>query len=269
MRKYLFILLTLLVLVCVSCQKELSEIRIGVEECRITMGHYYGGGGMHDSAQFVYNDQGRLIKWINTDGHYDYYYNGANIIARVYTENGGQVWNIDSIRYNADNSIAEIVFYDVSGTFGADTLHNKTIFQYQSGRVEQLRTIEYLDPAFGPPTDTTFITISWNAAGNIEKMRFVNNGIWGFDDSVSYQYDSNPNFFSLLHPHFFLFDPQFQLQAGFETQLAYFYSRNNVSNMNVYGSWDHPVVYGLDSANNVTKVDMGGFPYVKYEYVCQ
>jgi hypothetical protein len=97
----------------------------------------------------------------------------------------------------------------------------------------------------------------------------VNNGFWTSDDSSLYQYDANPNYFKLIHPHFFLFDPEFQLQTGFETQLAYFYSKNNVSNINVYGSWDYPVVYGLDSTNKVTRVDMGGFPYLKYDYQCQ
>ncbi|MER3498888.1 MAG: hypothetical protein C4308_09790 [Chitinophagaceae bacterium] len=63
-----------------------------------------------------------------------------------------------------------------------------------------------------------------------------------------------------------MFDPGFELQVGFETHLSYFYSKNNVTNFNVYGTWDYPVVYGLDSSNNVTAVDMGGFPYMAYKY---
>lgn len=268
MKKNLFISLLLINIFFISCQKEIGEIRVAIAQCKIVMGHYYGGGGMHDSARFIYDDAGRLIKWINMDGHYDYYYNGNNIIARRYTENGGLLWNVDSISYAADNTVSQIVFYDLSGTYSPDTLHNKIIFQYMGGRVSKLLNIEYFDDGFGPETDTTFTTLTWNAAGNIEKIRFVNNGFWSIDDSVSYQYDANPNYFKLIHPHFFLFDPEFQLQTGFETQLAYFYSKNNVSNINVYGSWDYPVVYGLDSTNKVTKVDMGGFPYLAYKYEC-
>jgi hypothetical protein len=269
MRKYLIPGLTLVIVIFVSCQKELAEIQLEINKCRIVMGHYYGGGGMHDSARFIYNEQGRLVRWINMDGRYDYYYSGNNIIARIYTESSGQLWYTDSARYNPDNTVAEIVFYDHSGTFSPDTLHNKVIFQYQGGKVSNLQSIEYFDAGYGPQTDTTFTTLTWNGAGNIEKIRSVNNGFWMSDDSSLYQYDANPNYFKLIHPHFFLFDPEFQLQTGFETQLAYFYSKNNVSNINVYGSWDYPVVYGLDSTNKVTRVDMGGFPYLKYDYQCQ
>jgi hypothetical protein len=269
MRRYLYIVVSVILIIFISCQKELSEIQLEINKCRIVMGHYYGGGGMYDSAQFIYNDQGKLVKWINMDGHYDYRYSGNNIITRIYTENGGQLWYVDSARYNSDNTVAEMVFYDFSGTYSPDTLHNKLIFQYQAGRVTNLQNIEYFDAGFGPETDTTFTTLTWNSAGNIEKIRFVSNGYWAVDDSVSYQYDTNPNYFKLLHPHFFLFDPEFQLQTGFETQLAYFYSKNNVSNINAYGSWDYPVIYGLDSTNKVTTVDMGGFPYLKYDYECQ
>ena len=268
MRKNLFFYLAAMVIFFTSCQRELPELLMEVQQCNVIIGHYYGGGGMHDSAQFIYNAQEKLVKWINMDGRYDYYYSGNNIIARIYTENIGMVWNVDSIKYNSDNTISQIVFYDFSGTYGPDTLHNKLVFQYQNNRVSNLQSIEYIDQGFGAETDTTYTTITWNATGTIEKMRFVNNGFWLIDDSVSYQYDSHPNYFKLVHPHFFLFDPEFQLQTGFETQLAYFYSKNNVTNINIYGSWDNPIVYGLDSTNKVTSVDMGGFPYLKYNYQC-
>jgi hypothetical protein len=266
MRKLMGLLLFLLFVLFYSCQQEVFEMPL--EGCKIIKGHYYGGGGMHDSAQFIYDEQGKLIKWINMDGFYNYYYNGNNIIARIYRENGGSVWYIDSVNYNSNNTISEIVFYDFSGLYTPDTLHNKVIFYYQGNRVTNLKTVEFVDQGFGIETDTTHTTFTWDPAGNIEKIKFVNNGYWGFDDSVLYRYDANPNYFKLVHPHFFLFEPQFDLQVGFETQLAYFYSMNNVTNFNVYGSWDYPVVYGIDSLNNVTKVDMGGFPYFEYEYEC-
>ena len=269
MRTFCFASLAMVIIVFISCQKELSLIQADIDKCHIKMGHYYGGGGMHDSAQFIYNGEGKLVKWINMDGYYDYHYSGNNIIERRYTESSGSLWYVDSARYNQDNTIAEIVFYDLSGTYSPDTLHNKVIFEYQDGKVSRLRNIEYMDAAYGPPTDTTFTIFTWNSANNIEKIKFINNDFWSIDDSVLYQYDANPNYFKLIHPHFFLFDPEFQLQTGFETQLAYFYSKNNVSNLNVYGTWDYPVVYGLDSTNKMTTVSMGGFPYLKYEYRCQ
>jgi len=270
MQKILSLFIVVVTIFIFSCQQELPEIQLQIEQCKIIRGDYFGGGGMHDSAQFIYNAQGRLVKWINIDGHYDYYYSGNNISARVYTDNSGATWYIDTVRYNSDNTISEIVFYDLSGLYSQDTLHNKIIFHYQNNKVTSLDNVDYFDWGFGPQTDTTFTTITWNAAGNIEKMRLVNYGNfgWGYDDSVLYQYDANPNYFKLIHPHFFLFDPQFELQSGFEPHLAYFYSKNNVSNFNVYGTWDYPVVYGFDSTRKLTKVDMGGFPYMEYQYEC-
>jgi hypothetical protein len=263
------LLLLALPFIIISCQKEVNEIIAENEPaCRVTMGHYYGGGGMHDSARFTYDASGRLVSWENMDGEYVYTYDGDRIRTRVYRENSGQVWNIDSVRYNADNTISEIVYYDVSGTYGPDTIHTKVIFFYDGSRVSQTKTVDYYDYGMGPETDTTTSTFTWSATGNIEKIRFVNTGYMTFDDSVLYRYDNNPNYFKAIHPHFFLFDPELQLQTGFETQLAFFYSRNNVSNINVYGTWDYPISYGIDSTNKVTSLDMGGFPYVSYEYEC-
>jgi len=72
-----------------------------------------------------------------------------------------------------------------------------------------------------------------------------------------------------VHPHFFLFDPEFELHADFEPHLAYFYSKNNVTNFQIYGGSNYPINYGFDSLNHVTSVDMGGFHYFKYKYQCE
>ncbi|MER3498887.1 MAG: hypothetical protein C4308_09785 [Chitinophagaceae bacterium] len=157
------------------------------------MGHYHGGGGMHYSAQFIYDGNGRIIKWIDNDGVYDYFYTGNNITRRVYTENSGVVWYVDSIRYNPDNSIASIDFYDYSGTYYPDTPHNKAIFHYQVNKVSKVENLEYYAIYGGPPMiDTLVTTMTWDAAGNMVKMDFLDLYL-GYADSVLYQYDNNPN----------------------------------------------------------------------------
>ena len=157
-----------------SCQQEIDQVQQQVDKCKISTAWYYGGGGgAYDSAQFIYDAQGKIIKWIGTEGNYDYFYAGNNITARVFHENvGGELWYIDSIRYNPDNTIRELAFYDFSGLFGYDSVHNKIIFHYQGDKVTNLETVEFFNQGNGPETDTTFTTITWNASATLKKCVF-------------------------------------------------------------------------------------------------
>jgi hypothetical protein len=73
----------------------------------------------------------------------------------------------------------------------------------------------------------------------------------------------------VVHPHFWLFDPTFQIHVGLEAHLPYFYSRNNVAQFTIYDGWDYHIGYGLDSINQVTSVTVDGDDYMKYRYSCQ
>jgi hypothetical protein len=264
-----FILLPIIAsIIFISCQQEVPlEILNQVKQCKIVMGHYYGGGGINDSASFIYNASGKIVKWQGNDGYYDYFYSGDNIVLETFKENGtNDLWWLDSIRYNANNTISEIIFYDLSLQASSDTIHSKVIFEYQNNQVSRLIDVDYYDYGFGPQNDTGYTNIFWSA-GNIEKMVFLD--AYGIAyDSISYQYNSDPNYFKLVHPHFFLFDPEFELHAGFDPHLAYFYSKNNVTSFRIYSYSDYPVTYGIDSLNHVTEVNMGGFEYMKYKYQC-
>ena len=268
MKKF-YLLSVLASILFVSCQQEVSdEIFSQVQQCKVVNGYYYGGStGINDSARFIYDASGKIMKWEGAQGYYDYFYSGDNIVLRTFKENGtNDLWWLDSIRYNANNTISEVVFYDFSQQASSDTLHSKVIFQYQNNQLYRLIDVDYYDYGFGPQTDTGYTDVFWNA-GNIEKMVFLD--VYGNAyDSINYQYNSDPNYFRLVHPHFFLFDPEFELHAGFDPHLAYFYSRNNVSSFRIYGNSDYPITYGIDSLNHVTEVNMCGFEYMKYRYQC-
>lgn len=257
------------VVLLISCQRELNEILQEAEQCKIQTGYYYGGsGGINDSSIFTYDGAGKLVKLTNRDGKYLYYYSGNNIQARKYTDAlSNEVLFLDSVWYAADGSITKLASYDFSGWY-TDSIAYDYLFGYLNNKLTDLTIVEkYTDYTGTPISDSFPVKFSWNAAGNMEKVVYYDN--YGAYDSALYQFDTNPNYFKIVHPHFFLFDPMFQLQVGLEAHFPYFYSKNNVTNINIYGSYDNPIVYGLDTPNRMTAVNMAGFEYVKYKYQCE
>jgi hypothetical protein len=248
-----------------ACQQELPAIMERIDKCRIDYGHYYGGGGMHDSAHFIYDGAGRVIKLDMPNGFYTYEYTGNNITLRKYFEGGTDLMFIDTLRYDASSSLVEMVSADYSLWWG-DTTRVKTLFGYTAGKLTRLTHIEAYSST-GPFTDTLVTLFNWNAAGNIEKMVFLD-ALGEPIDSALYQYNTHENYFRAVHPHFWLFDPNFQLQVGLEAHFPYFYSRNNVIGFDIYGSSLYEVQYGLDSTKNLTTVNMDGDPYMEYRYKC-
>ena len=254
--------------VLISCQREPYQINELTPDCRITTGIYLGGGGMYDSATFRYDANGNIIKWEGMEGYYDYVCGNGKIIARKFYDGlSNELWYVDSVKYDANGQITEMVFYDYSMTWGFDTIHTKTLISYANNKMATTRSIEFYDWGGGPMSDTLLSSFVWNAAGNIERVVYHDEFGIAYDSAI-YQFDAHPNYFSSLHPHFFLLDPGFELQVGLEANFPYYYSRNNVTNINIYGTWDYPIDYGLDSLNKVTSLDMGGFEYMKYKYEC-
>ena len=251
-----------------SCQQDIDDVIQQAQTCKLRTGYYYGGsGGMNDSASFIYDAAGKLVKITNRDGYYLYTYNGNQISTRKFIDSFTlDVLFLDSVWYDASGNISKMASHDYSGWF-ADTTHMTYLFQYQNNRLQDLYYVEaYRDWTGSMVSDTFPSRFDWNAAGNVQKVVYYDN--MGAYDSIQYQYNTDPNYFKVVHPHFFLFDPMFQLHVGLEANLPYFYSKNNVTNTNIYGTWDNPIDYGLDSTNKVTAVDMGGFEYYKYRYTC-
>jgi hypothetical protein len=258
----------MLLLVLSSCQQEINYVIPEIQQpCRITNGYYYGGsGGLIDSTSFVYNN-GRLIR---IDGEYEYItyeYSGNNIsLVRIFDRQTSTVMQTDSVKYNSSNKITQMVtwYYD---PFFPDTVRFRLLFNYNNDRLDRVNEYTTWFSSLGEETDTTISIFHHNAAGNMDKLWLEDPQGFRFD-SVIYVFDNNPNYFNAAHPHFFLFDPFFQLQVGLTPHLPYFYSTNNVTRFLLDGGLDYPIQYGIDSLNNVTSVMMMGDDYVKYKYEC-
>jgi hypothetical protein len=270
MKKIAFFVYASALFFLLSCQQDVNDIINQAQQCRIQTGYYYGGsGGMNDSANFIYDAAGKLIKLTNRDGYYLYTHNGSQISTRRFLDSfSNDVLFLDSVWYNSNNTISKMTSYDYSGWF-MDSVAVTYLFSYQNNKLTDLTRVEtYRDWTGSMVSDSFPARFDWDVAGNnIEKLVYYDNT--GAYDSIQYQYDANPNYFSVVHPHFFLLDPMFQLHVGLEAHFPYVYSKNNVTNTNIYGSWDNPIDYGHDSTNKVTSVDMGGFEYMKYKYKCQ
>lgn len=269
MRKVLVITTLVFGLFLLSCQPDINDIIQQAQQCRIETGYYYGGsGGINDSAHFVYDASGKLVKVSNRDGYYLYTYNGGLIHSRKFIDSiTSEMLFLDSVWYDANGNITKMSSYDYSGWF-TDTIKADHLFYYQSNKLQDVLYIETYRDWNGTMVSDSFPSrFEWDAAGNnINKLVYYD--AFGAYDSIQYQYNTDPNYFKVAHPHFFLFDPMFELHVGLEANLPYFYSKNNVINTNIYGSWDNPIIYGLDSTKKITALDMGGFEYFKYKYRC-
>ena len=259
-------LIASLSIVFISCQAEVDDIIEETKSCKIITGMYYGGsGGLNDSTSFIYDANGKLVKIEAQYGYYTFHYSGDKLIARRYYENMDLLWE-DSVKWDG-NSVSEFIQYDYSS--GVSPELARYLMYYSGGRLSKIEMIDmYPDWVNGGMLVDTFPTnVYWNPAGNIERLVFYDE-FGDAVDSISYQYDNNTNFFKVVHPHFYLFDPMFELHAGFEPHLPYFYSKNNVTGFTIYDGFNYDISYGLDSLNQVSEVKMDGFDYMKYKYRC-
>lgn len=258
--------LAMFMIILAACQKDVNDLTPEeIEKCKIETGYYYGGsGGLNDSANFIYAANGKLSKVETEYERVEYFYNGDKIsVRKFYDKLSGELVYEDSIHYTGNN-ISRIIGNDY-GSFGLDSISYHYMLDYQGDRLSMVR---YFEPGNPFNNDTFATVVHTNAAGNIEKMVYLDE----FDepyDSVAYQFDANQNYFKKVHPHFILFDPFFQLQAGFEPHLAYFYSTNNVTGFTIYAGQNYQVSYDLDASKNISGVKMDGDDYMRYRFKCQ
>lgn len=266
MKKFLLpATLAAFVMMAVSCQRDLAELTQEIAKCKIVMGYYYGGsGGLNDSANFIYGPDSKLTKVDAKFEYVQFFYSGDNITSRKwFNKLSNELMYVDTIQYSGNN-ISRIIGHDY-GTYTYDSVDFHYVFDYQGDKLVRLR---YFEPANPYMTDTLATVVTTNAAGNIEKLVWLDELNQPYD-SIVYQFDANPNYFKKVHPHFILFEPFFELHAGFEAHLAYFYSTNNVKGFTIYSNWNYQISYDVDSATNVSGVKMDGMDYMRYKYTCQ
>lgn len=265
MKKIYWLVATSSFVLFISCQREINDIITTAQQCKIVTGYYYGGsGGINDSALFTYTND-KVTRVEDRDEYVTYFYNGNNISIRKFYEKPGDLfWSIDSIEYNSSNKITRLINWSYPSSFTYDTTRIVYTFTYQDSKLSKVIESEEL---LNLPPDTSIYIFNTNAAGNLDHI-YITDADNNVYDSISYYFDANPNYFKIVHPHFFLLDPFFELHVGLVPHFPYFYSQNNVVRFTVYGNIDYPIVYGLDSSHHMTSLDMGGFEYMKYKYQC-
>jgi hypothetical protein len=265
----IFVTLLLSALMLSSCQQEPDEIIPIIQStCKITTGLYYGGSGMiNDSASFTYlND--KLSKLEGQDTYVLYNYTGAEITSRKFIEKfDNSLSRTDTIQYDGSKNLTKFTTWYFQDNFNPDTSRVIYTYQYQAGKLKTIIEATTLFGSSGIYEDTVINQFTWDAAGNISKLVYSDAGYQPFD-SITYTYNSNTNYLKVIHPHFYLFDPFFEIHVGLMAHLSYFYSKNNVTAFHIYGGVDYQVNYGLDSTNKVTAVRLDNDEYMQYRYQC-
>lgn len=264
MRKSFLMVVVCITMMLMSCQPDQTN-PVDIQHCKVVTGYYYGGsGGINDSVAFTYTGN-KLTRAEGNDEYVLFFYTGDNIISRRFYEKPGDLFEgVDSVEYDGSNKITRFTSWEYPSSFNFDSVRAVYNFSYSGNQINNITETDiYMDGT----TDVTHYAFSVNGSGNYDKILIADqdNIIY---DSIMYTYDANPNYFKLAHPHFFLFEPFFQLHVGLVPHLPYFYSQNNVIKYTIYSNVDYNIVYGLDSLHNVTSLDMGGFEYMKYKYSC-
>ncbi len=269
------ILLPCLIFFCISlisCQKDFAidedptnpaDSTINTDTCRITRAWYYGGGGINDSADFVYANN-RLIRVVGSFGRVEYTYDANRIKTMRFYEDGGMgLYKIDSMVY-LDNKLVKIHGTDYDLFFQTDTILSILHFTYSGNTLtKELREDWYQD--FPGQIDSTVYRFTYSN-NNVSRMDItdVDGNIW---DSITYVYNNDLNYFGNVSAYFYMADPFFQIHVGFEPHLAYFISRNSLVGFNTAGI-DYEVEYTTDSSHRPLTVNLDGFEYMAYRYNC-
>jgi len=247
-----------------SCQPEyMPEMDIPADSCRIEMSHYYGGGGMHDSAFYTY-EAGRLSKITSLDYEVRYRYNGNTVSSMEYYDlMSNSMYMIDSFDYT-NGILTKLRRHDYDLYWQTDTVHTVMQFNYTNSKLTSILTTDAWQGF--PDIDTAYWEFEYTG-DNVTKLRWQDS-YWA-EDSILYTYDNTPNYFANVGKYFFQHDPFFQIHVGFEPHLPYFISKNNVTSFTIDQGTNYPIEYQLDSTGRrPILVSQGGFDYMGYKYHC-
>lgn len=266
MRKNFSWVIIPIVILFFSCQRELDVQEDEESTCRIAKGYYYyGAAGIYDSVDFFYSGDNPT----RAEGELylvNYTYAGDNIIGRRFTDKlSGEVLSSDTINYDGSDRIAKWTQRYFATSFDPDEHLLTHSFVYNGNRLSTITTIS--NDITYQESDTITHNFYYNGE-NIERMiSRANNG--NLVDSIFYAYDANKNYLSRTHKYFFLFEPFFYLHSHQISHLPYFYSQNNVIRYDYYVTNSYMMRYELDSLGNLKYIEMGGVPYMEYQYECE
>ncbi len=263
--KYPLLLLTTIVFLF-SCQKEIEFDPLDpvppADSCRIHTSYFYGGGGVNDSAVYVY-ENGILTRLEGSEAIVKYFYAGNFIRAMEYTSTfSNEVYRIDTFDF-ANGLLSRVRTHEYD-FFWNDSIYSDLVFQYNGTKLSRITRVDSLLNVAGY-NDTLYSDFVYTGE-NITAMYMSDN--MGVFDSIFYAYNNDLNYFNPVSRYFYLADPFFRIHVGFEPHVPYFLSRNNVINFTIYDGEDYPISYQLDSLNRPLLVSQGGFEYMGYKYEC-
>lgn len=256
----------------ISCQKEFDieedptnppDSTIAADTCRITRSWYYGGGGINDSADYVYVNN-RLVRVVGSMGRVEYTYDSNRVKTMKFYEDGGMgLYKTDSMIY-ANNKLVKMYETDYDLFFQSDTIHSILHFTYAGNTLTQELREDWYE-GFPNMIDSTVYEFIYSN-NNVSRMN-INDVDGNILDSITYIYNNDLNYFGNVSAYFYMADPFFQIHVGFEPHLPYFISRNSLVGFTV-SDIDYEVEYTLDSARRPLTVNLDGFEYMAYRYNC-
>jgi hypothetical protein len=261
----LLCLLVPVALIFSSCQKEISGEEVLTPKCRLEKITYYDDtGAFSDSASFVYNSSNKVTRANTAGGYYNLYNYKNDKISSVdyYQDQQGYLRFFDSVVYDGSGRIKNVLFYtDLPGFNLAYAGYDIT---YNVANVPEKIIQKVLDTTSGNLVDAYQYDYTYTS-GNITRLIFTEVAS-SLKDTITYTYDSNPNYFQKLSTDFGLLDMYLTGATGqyYGDFGALVFSRNNVTAINSL-----PVTYQKDAQGNLTELLIDGDRQASYTMKCQ
>ena len=267
MLRPLLLLLSVLSLLVISCQKEPdgSVLTPPTPKCQLVRAEYLDGqGGVDDTSGYVYSgDRLTMIKHMGHNNSLEY--TNDRISKKFYQDNGSASADAyDQFTYNPDGTLSKADFY-VYGPGQVPVLLISIEITYSGGK--PTKVIEKADTSSaGTGPLVALYEYTYTYTGNNITRTVAKELIGNVSENIDYEYDSNSNFFP-KNPSTLLTDLLFEDYAG--DLLPLVFSANNVTRVIQPGGPSVNVSYVTDTNKNLTELRINGIPIVKYYHKCQ
>jgi len=256
------LILSVSVLLLASCQQD-PDPTPPASNCKLQKEYSYDSGSVDDSAIYTYTNN-RVTKVETSYLYFTVEYANDKISRRNFYQPGTTVMNgHEIITYNSDGTINKVERFEDNGSNAV--LWERMNFTYSGGKLVKVATVA--DDGTG--TVAPYSDVNFQYTGNnVTKEVYTYFGSTPETDSITFQNDANPNYFTHQSTQFWLLDPNF-LDAEAQA-LVFFLNQNNVTT--VIDSYDplSPIHYSYeaDSHGNLIRFKEDGTLYLQYVYSC-
>jgi hypothetical protein len=242
-----------------ACKKDDDDDSGSENACKVTNVQYYDDGQPDETATYTYNGN-QVTKVQFSNYNYTLEYSGNNITKRNYFVSAGATPELyDQISYNSDGTISKIESFEKSSAT-AYSPFLRLDFIYSSGKLNKTRYFAFDSTGASALALENTYTFTGN---NITSLNFQN-----FADTtqgtVSYTYDTNPNFFKKQNSQIYIVDflfNHFLFDDGSFLPMAF--SENNVTKI-----VNTDISYESDTNQNLKDLKFGGDLIARYTYQC-